>query len=553
MNNEFFETSKKIANEFLQSVVFIDDMAFIEGTPNDLHAFSTRDITRAFANSQKVCAVYKPETVLDIENLAILAKKVDVTVLDWQINVQDQSAIENAEEDVEEEDPRGIHTRRIIQEILRDPLTGKGSLKLILIYTGEIDLAGIADSVYRELHAQGVEGVTREDCRVGTPNVKIVIIAKPSLIDQEGENKFKYNPDLKDKIVLYEDLPDFILTEFTRMTAGLLSNFVLRSLSVIRSNTFRLIKLYRKELDPAFLAHRLLLPDPDDSKEHLIEMLSHSIQALLNYNEAAETTSIGNLEQWVDLEENSFTSKISFGQKEICVNRDFVIDWIKRGFFEACRRQWEAEGHDDSDKGLGENALKKKHKEVSIKITEYLMNGDTKSIDSEFSILTHHKSNLKQQATPPRLSLGTLIRQAATNDEIGDSDEEERRYFLCIQARCDSVRVESVRKFLFLELEKTELKFDFIVEDGGEFVQLAIKKHAFELRTIKFLPTANHVVEANFYDKRYYFESNHNERFIWLADLKDAHAQRVVNKFAAKISRVGLDEYEWLRMHGGSE
>jgi hypothetical protein len=30
-------------------------------------------------------------------------------------------------------------------------------------------------------------------------------------------------------------------------------------------------------------------------------------------------------------------------------------------------------------------------------------------------------------------------------------------------------------------------------------------------------------------------------------DLKDLHAQRIVDEYASQLSRVGLDESEWLR------
>jgi len=76
MNNTFFETSKKIANEFLQNIVFIDDRAFKD--ERNTHEFNALQITKAFAKDKKICAVYKPETYDDINNLALLAKKADI-------------------------------------------------------------------------------------------------------------------------------------------------------------------------------------------------------------------------------------------------------------------------------------------------------------------------------------------------------------------------------------------------------------------------------------------------------------------------------------------
>lgn len=543
MSKLFFETSKEIANEFLQSIVFIDDKAFVKEGSNH-HEFDAKQITRVFANSRKVCAVYNPETLADIDNLALLAKKTDVTVLDWQINIKEEET-GNGEEDAEEDDPRGPHTRKIIREILSDPLTGKGSLKLILIYTGEIDLPGITDDILNDLQGLAIEGLTKGDCSVYTENIKILVVAKSSNDDERDEPKFKHNPELNNKVISYNELPDFVLTQFTEMTAGLLSNFVLRSLTVIRANTFRLIKLYRKDLDPSFLAHRLLLPNPDNSKEHLVEILSHSIEALLNYNETGKVTSTGNIKQWIDSKE--FSHKIPIEKnKEILINGVFIKNWIKSSFLEACKTQWVLNEHSNAQ-NTPDNKFKKVEKDLFRKASELFIDKESQDVDSEFSILTHHKSNLKQPSIYPNLTLGVLIKQLPKRIKKKDTQE---KYFLCIQAKCDSVRISSIRKFMFLPLERVEdkAKFHFVIEDQSEFVRLVIKKETFELRTIKFQPNRkNQVVSANKYKENYYFKSIHGERFKWLADLKDAHAQREVNNFASKVSRVGLDESEWLR------
>ena len=76
---------------------------------------------------------------------------------------------------------------------------------------------------------------------------------------------------------------------------------------------------------------------------------------------------------------------------------------------------------------------------------------------------------------------------------------------------------------------------------------------SFELRTIKFKPLeGTDLIIAKEVNELFYFESLHGEKFLWLSDLKDAHAQRIANNFAAKLSRVGLDESEWLRRYSGN-
>ncbi|WP_158859345.1 response regulator receiver domain [Lunatibacter salilacus] len=548
MSRDFFETSKTIANEFLQSVVFIDDRAFIEEKKTNEHGFSAVQITRAFAKSRKICAVYRPENLQDIGNLALLAKKADVTVLDWRIEIkEDEIPEENGEEDAEEIDPRGPHTLKIIREILSDPLTGKGSLKLILIYTGETDLPGITDAIHHNLKEQEIDDIQKGDCTIFTENIRILVLAKKA-----SEIQFRHNPKLRGKIVSYEDLPEFILTQFTKMTSGLLTNFVLQSLAVIRGNTFRLVKLYKKELDISFLAHRQLLTNPEDTKDHLIEILSQSIQALLNYNNSGDSVSKTNILNWID--SYLFDQTISInGSQSIEINNEFVKVWVKSSFIEACRKQWVEKGFSNI-KNTPDNQFKTLEKKFQKKASEFFTKSGAYDIDAEFSILTHHKSNLKQPSIVPKLTLGTLVKQLPKAGKVYRENEIER-YFLCIQAKCDSVRIDALRKFLFIPLEKIvdEKPFQLVVYEGDDLIRLRIERSAFDLRTIKFQPkTGKDFISAYKRVNNYYFKSNHNERFLWLADLKDSHAQREVHKFASQISRVGLDESEWLRRWSGN-
>jgi hypothetical protein len=548
MSNPFFDTSKSVANEFLQSVVFIDDRAYAvigDGDQeNKNHEFDAAEITQAFAKSQKICAVYQPKTLEDIENLSILSRKADITVIDWQINIKQEVAQEHKEEDAEEDDPRGPHTRKIIRDILSDPITGKGSLKLILVYTGEIGLRDITKEIYDDLVKQNIENLQTEDCKVFTPNVKILIVAKPSVDDEENGAKFKHNPELNEKVVKYEDLPEFILNEFSIMTSGLLSNFILQSLTVLRNNTFRLVKLYDKNLDSSFVSHRLLLPNQKDSQEQLIEILADSVQALLNYNQVGETVSLINIESWIDTKNISGT--ISVSNKEILLTNDFIKKWAKEGFIKACSDFWNESNFGDVDEKQIEKFETKQRDLHKEKGSSFLNGGqDSNREDSEFSILTHHKSNLKQQASMPKLSLGTIVKQEGTE-----------KYYLCIQAKCDSVRVFKNRKFLFLPLEISPAgkKFNIVIEENNSFIKLHIVKESFELRTIKFDPTAGNdsiIAQLN-NNGNYIFTSSWGEKLIWICDLKDAHAQRIAHSYAHQLSRIGLDESEWLRRWAGN-
>ncbi|HMR81643.1 MAG TPA: response regulator receiver domain [Niabella sp.] len=544
MASDFFDISKEVANNFLQNIVFIDDKAFNSIDEKTNHDFDAYTVTQSFAAKNKICAIYKPKTSADIELLAELAKKADITVLDWQINLEEEPIPEGMEEeDAENDDPRGPHTLKIIREILSDPLTGEGSLKLIIVYTGETGLQDIRNDIHKDLATQGI-AVTITDFEVLTDNVKIIIVAKSdNEIDEHGNPKSRFNliPEFNARVKSYEQLPDFILDEFAKMTSGLLSNFVLESLTILRNNTFRLIKLYNKGLDLAFLTHYLLLPAPEDSKEQMVDIFSDSVQALLHYNQAGKRISITDIKNWLGTRE--FNKPITVSGKAVHINTEFIKVWLEKGFAKAIAEQWREELSEDQEKAAGKEK-EKLSRSLSPLTNENIVNDK----DIEFSILTHHKSIFKPSAVFPRLTLGAVVKGSQSG------------YWVCIQQRCDSVRLTGVTRFLFLPLKDVtgdlNAKFNFATSDGK---RLKLSKKSFDLRTIKFAALEGEdSIKATTKDNKFVFEplyrdghadynNEKDEVYEWVLDLKDLHAQRIAAEFAHELSRVGLDESEWLR------
>ncbi len=494
MENSFFELSRQVANDFLQNIVFIDDKAF-NPENNTNHHFNAAAISKAFGASKKICAVYKPENDEDIKNFGFLAQKSDITVLDWQILIESQKekVDVNDEEDAEVDDPRGSYTKKIIEQIIFDPITGKDSLKLIIVYTGEAALYDITENILQHLQNKQIKNIEfeRADCRITTENIKILVRAKPGIDQNENVDRFKHTPDLNDKVIEYKDLPGFVLDEFTKMTNGLLSNFVIRSLNVLRTNTFRLIKIFNREMDPSFLFHRLLLPHQEDSKEQLVEVLAHSLQALLNYNQVGEVLSTENIVDWIKSRKCSETIEIK--GKTLTIDHEFLTQWVQSSFQNSCESAWVKSGY-GSPGSVPVNKIKTFENGL-FKLGTQAILGEGSNKDPEFSILTHHKSNFKQESTPPRLNLGSVIKEC-----------DGENYYLCIQAKCDSVRIKDRRRFLFLQLIANDSKFQIIIDEAGQFTRLQVAKDAYLLRTIKFSPTnGQQIILAESNGKQYTF------------------------------------------------
>jgi hypothetical protein len=544
MSDIFFEKSKKIADDFIQSIVFLDDKAYQnEGTERTNHDFNALKISQVFSKENKICAVYKPETKKDIENFKQIARKADITILDWQINIPSVVTPENAGDDDEDDDPRGQYTKEIIKSILLEDELNRNALKLIIVYTGDYsDLAGISEDIYKNVFNSKNFKLYKKNCAIESSNFKVLIRAKEVELSN-SLNKRKY----KNKILKYDEVPSYVLCEFTKMTSGLLSNFALLALTILRQNSSKILTLFTKEVDSAFLSHKALLPNQEDAEDLLIELFGDSISDLLSYNKISEDISLL-IEDWIksSLEEENrsvlkkngqpynpdspFTRKFSLllallNSQDINVEQRYKDTFISNG--------------------ISNTKAEEYYKYISLNNTQLFVNNSklstVDSIDKKFSILTHHKSLFIPQNTIPKLSLGSVIR-STKNVDI---------YYICIQQKCDSVRIarNHERKFLFIPLKVSTDKFDIITPKG---IKLKRDKSSFAIRTIKFVCIDDRgVIKAEkdtlgrFIFKQKY-NSRNDEQFEWILDLKDLHSQRIIAEYVATLSRVGLNESELL-------
>lgn len=546
MSNPFFEKSREIANDFLQSIVFLDDRAHSKSeisTQDSIHDLDAIEITKLFSKSKKICAIYDPETLEDLTNFEEISKKSDVIILDWYIDIN-ETAVDSVDldSDADDDDIRGKYTKNIISNLLSQ--NNKESLKLILIYTGETDLIGILHQI-GSLSQNSL--INEEDFAVSIGSFKILVRAKDNNTDGE-DTRFKHLPKSQEMIVSYENLPDFILDEFTKMTSGLLSNFALLSLTILRENSSKLLALFSKEMDNAYLSHKTLLPNQDDAEDLLIELLTDTMSNLLFYNKSNE--SIRTLiDDWIKInlnEEDKDLLKKDGSQynpvEKYQRTHEVLIDLMKSSNKDIEKRYIDIF---TTKVGLSKSKSNDYYKYVSLNNTLLFLNNSEiakkQDIDNNFSILTHHKSLFLPNNTIPKLTLGTVIKST----HIPES------YYICIQQKCDSVRIPNgeERKFLFIPLTVSDSKFDILTPDGLKLKKI---KDSFSIRTIKFICNndkgvikAEQKADGSFIFKQKY----EDEHFEWVLELKDLHSQRIIIEYTSQLSRVGLDESEWHRRY----
>lgn len=510
MADRFIEQSKEIANNFIQNIVFIDDKAYKSDITNN--AFSALDVSNVFAQTGKICAIYAPKSISDINSYNTILNKADVVILDWYLDIKkEENQVEDPEADADNDDPRGEFTLKLISDLLSQT----GMLKLLIVYTGETDLFEITDSIYQKVNQHSFH---KGDCVIRSSNSKILVRAK----SQNSETQFAHNPELKDKIVSYESLPTLIVEEFADMTNGLLSNFALSSISAIRNNTSRMLSVFSPKLDPAYLGHKVLLENTFKSKQLLIKLFGEAISELL------ETTDI-DTKDWVDnwIENRITDETININGISISKSKDLLKKMFNSEQPRLKDKYSEASGKEMSNKDEG------KLQSYTVELFAY-GDIDVNKSNVDFAVLTHHKNIFQPAIEAPTLTLGTVVK--AVKDE---------KYYICIQQRCDSVRIKAERRFLFLPLEDKG-EHPLIVNNE---LKLFPNKSSFAIKTVKFKPKESAtIIQASKADGKYIFSSSYGEAYEWVVDLKEMHAQRILNSYSAQLSRVGLNESEWLRI-----
>jgi len=536
----FTELSQEVAGKFLHTVVFVDDQGFIErerpkklekpgrggGQEKDsqessnrrnTHELDAKKVIDVFASKGMVCSVLKPDEGEDPLGIAIkAAERADVLILDWQIYDDD-----------------GEKAMEIIGNIITSDLSENPRLRLIIVYTGEPNINGISEKI-KEKHC-GTFNKNDGGFAFSQGHLRIVIFAK----DGAG-----VPAEYSDRVTSIDDLSGRVIDEFAKITAGLVSNVALESLAVLRDNTHRIMGRLGHEMDPPYLTHRVLLPNPGDAMDHVVDIIASEFHSLLDTHEVGEKADIEAVRAWLYLKEQKYgISNLRIGTGNESVESEKLCDWVKNGFKGS---KWLDEYVKRKHSNTKEDNIPNKKEDIERKvyktITEtFCAEGvDATELDHRFAMFTSLKNRYGRSESRPILTLGTILKS------------ESAEFWLCIQPRCDSVRIEKKRNFffLFLEVVDGDKKFDLILEDEeNKFKKLKIHYKIYDSTHFEFSSDGSdeQVIRAKEENGMFVFDTTDKTRFKWVSELKTEHAQRIANDFAAKLSRVGLDESEWLR------
>ena len=526
----FHDMSVDAIKGFLNSVVVVDDRAFeitSDAKPTILaqpsrrmatkptsdapavrksHLLDAKKITMAFAEQGLICSVLEPSTPNEIPSIVHpAADNADIIVLDWQL----------LEDDREKEDKP--HSIQILEAIL---VKDEGNRRrFICIYTGENGLDGIAQDVKRCLERYGnVISHGKLFFSQGATTVSIYAKRDTKVLDE-----------FKDRVVLEEELPQRLVAEFSEVTRGILPNALLVGLAAIRRSTHKLITQFSERLDRPFISHRIFSDPMEDVENHVAPLIASEVQSIIEQSDINKQLGAKAIGAWAEYAKGSFEKALlPKCTDEILLG--IVKHYINNGASVAPKDDLNLPKVHD---GLTGDKAKKK-----AKFTRLIGAKDPEKVEQEFAALTSLVTLYEKRC--PVLRPGTIITDG------GD-------YYLCIMPACDCLRIKKVgRTFPFLKMTSTNNGRAFFVKDGGEFKPLNVSLKAYDLRYYDFTPDTSpgEIVakqDSSTEEWRFLTKGTPPTALRWVADLKPAHAQNIINAFAAQIARVGLTESEWLR------
>ncbi len=547
-------------------------------------------LTERLADKGILCAVYRPDdhqSNRGVDNASMepsdhpvvirsvkMAKLADIVVLDWELGG-----------DIEKQEDKGTwKAREIIKATLNEDDEIKGRQRLIAIYTATPTLESVFGDVLQDIGTIKYVGgrlksvKNKKELSLSNETTRIVFLNKDT---EFTESKISTT-------VSEESLPTHLINEFVKLNMGLLPSIALHSIASVRETTHHLLSTFNARLDPALVSHRSLLPDPLDSEEFVLDLISGELRSALSLNRIGqEHADIRAHKDWIAGQLNS-GDHFKLGN-HLTITRQEAFDLVTEGsntIDQTCRAiiiRW-IDGSWDRTKPLQhkvirENLSKKKVKELAEnlniselkrhidgipilepkKLTE-LFAQDKKigiEINRDFSRLTTLKREFYgTRKLPsnwiPRLTQGSIIR------EINENGSLSKEFLLCIQPRCDSVRIKTPLNFPFLTMSSSniaasikQLLFVKCPKERGsdpENIKLMLYPFPHRQKIVNFDPEASSgdYIEAVLEKGIWVFKSE-EAKYKWVADMKDFLAQKICDQLSERQGSIGLDEFEWLR------
>jgi hypothetical protein len=512
------EFSRDAARRYLQSAVFVDDEIFdthsgkpldpadvpkprkpvylredvVQATDQakqeaeDIPPSHPKDLVSSFALAGIICALYEPPTDFPTEPGSVIFKLCERP----DIIILDW--VFSAD--------RGEKALNLISALVRQSHEEfPNHTRLLSIYTTDPSLVGVAEQIGDRLRKDKFEAEpVRSPCRLQSGATRLVVFGKDGKRIGKDEEAFT----VKDA-----ELANRLIQEFVEMNAGVLPSYALRGMGAIRRNSKRILDRFHHGMDGAFLLHRVLVSKSEEAFDQLPELLADELRAVLEdeHLDATQAASIA-------------TSAV--------------------------------EGNDISGEDTDAIQYAQGGTTPSRVVNKKLLVADKNSVPLGHQHLAALFSNRTQYSKDFRtLTYGTVVRRRL-------AAESPWEFAFCLIPICDSLR---------LETKKARFPFWRLVEDlytgsgkrrgmvlylpEGSLITLTAGGKATDMLWLEefTVDAATQTVRAAATDGVFRFDGTESQ-IQWVAQLKPLHAQRIALDIGDHLSRVGLDEAEWLRV-----
>lgn len=213
-----------------------------------------KPLADAFLDQRIICAVLKPaqrdEDDAIVRRAVTACTNADVVILDWFLRKG------NAD----------LSQRALVDLLCRDR-EQNGRMRLVIIYTSATPLVERRDELEARLEAADFEFERLDGAQ---PTLKVgstrIVFAEKSW-GKEGTK--------------VADLPMLAINELAKEAQGLMPAFAMSAVAALRDGTHHILSLFRSNLDPALLGHRMVLQDTSDTNEFLLSVLLLQIKGFL--------------------------------------------------------------------------------------------------------------------------------------------------------------------------------------------------------------------------------------------------------------------------------
>lgn len=488
---------------------------------------SFHDVQNSFAKKRIVCSLYQPKksaSFSERSEVCCLCSSADVVIIDWDLHG----------------DPGLKATELVVNLIDQSMKEIPHQLQLILIYTMEVNLRSVADTIFEYLSKRiGEETIVvdpeTEGLVITTNNARVVVLGKVPNTSLPQYSKFW---------VSEKKLAERTIWEFSRIASGLLQSVVLRGIAHLRDNNRRILMRFHDGIDSAFLAHRALLL-PDEAFGQIIPLLTDELRAVLE--DTLGECPIGSgpaveriIADWCAGHwKPGNNSRLNIGDgadalefaKDVFCNGPLIKNDYSRF------RKSEIPGLVDKR----DNEPVCWNEKKCLKLAEYL-SSDSDGNPSHEMLSSLMSQRIAYENASRTLHLGVFLREMAG----------KQRYMLCLQPVCDSIRINGEKRafiFCFLDIPEVGKSFTHAVMDlNRKLIKLSYKPKISKCHVSIFSAGTDAVCATKDSEGRFIFEDESKSKYEWIAELKTEHAQSAAEEFGRTLSRVGLTESEWLRL-----